>query len=247
MKKVHHNILAMGFTDVSASGAISESQFDTFPGHPTGLVVDGFVVYAFNDNLQSQSPLFVKLEYGTERVPGSPTAANFLTVGYGHDGSGSFTGSRSQRIDAVWTHVAAAPLMRQLWFMGGDGTGDDAYLCVAGNCGNLQQNSLTIRGGVFSVERPKDVTGSNTPDGFHIFAQDGVVDARWLQTVYQTGSAFAPLTNFPSITGIRDPATKLGKPTVSPLLPMVHPHALTNAVVTMATSYRNLDIFTVEL
>lgn len=53
-------------------------------------------VWAFSDALQATAPVFIKFEYGTLNTATAP--AIWMTVGSGHDGSGTLTGLISDRV-----------------------------------------------------------------------------------------------------------------------------------------------------
>lgn len=65
---------------------------DARPG--TNTVVS-FEVWAFSDSLQATAPVYIKFEYGTLGSAANP--AIWMTVGSGHDGSGTLTGLISNR------------------------------------------------------------------------------------------------------------------------------------------------------
>lgn len=69
---------------------------DSRPG--TNTVVSS-EVWAFSDPLQATAPVYIKFEYGTAAAVDRPGI--YMTVGSGHDGSGTLTGLISDQVQCI--------------------------------------------------------------------------------------------------------------------------------------------------
>jgi hypothetical protein len=174
---IHNGILACGFTDVSASGALSPVY--TSRAFPSSWLTDwGYNVYAFNDSISGSAPLFIKLVIGA----GASTVGLRVNVqvGNAHNGSGSITST--QQITRVLVSASGGfGLSGSLMYASGDGS----RLVLAANPVN---NSLSY---VFSIERLYDVTGSAVVDGVSIATQCTTNNFRSVDTMLNASGTFS--------------------------------------------------------
>ena len=88
----HASLVSIGLTLTSDTGQINWTTV-TRPALSTS---GGYEVWQFNDTLQSTTPIFIKLEYGT-----GPTLATYpaiwITIGQGTNGAGTLTGVFSSK------------------------------------------------------------------------------------------------------------------------------------------------------
>lgn len=151
-------LTAIGLTQTADTGQINWATV-ALPG--AGNTQAGFEIWRFNDTLQSTSPVFLKIDYGT----GSSTAVPMigLTIGQGSNGSGTLTGTLSTRVaetaqggisstitnaTSFWCYNATAGFLGVGWKYGV-------------NSGLVAAN--TALGG-FTLERSCDTTGTSTAD-----------------------------------------------------------------------------------
>src|ERR1043166_6389718 len=129
----------------------------------------GFRVYKMADTLQSTSPVFIRVDYG------SGTSASifglWLTIGTGSDGAGNITG-------VVWNGGASATAN----FCGNTSSSIQASNCYGSASTSRVTIALFVQGAstyhlVFGIERTKNATGADTGTGLllaYSFAAAGV-------------------------------------------------------------------------
>ena len=126
----------------------------------TANAVCGYEIYHFNDTLQSTSPIFIKVEYGTGAVSISTNSPSiWLTVGTGSDGAGNITGVLIPRTQVTSTYAYTS--------IGDTHTSFPTYVCYNGSflgvalkVGGLTGYSSSYDSIVFMVGRPTDGTGT---------------------------------------------------------------------------------------
>ena len=99
----HAQLVAIGLTLTSDTGQINWTTVT----RPASLGVGGYEIWRFNDTLQSTTPIFIKLEYGTSYQAAMPGI--WITVGQGSSGAGAITGVTSSRFTTLHTAAAAGP------------------------------------------------------------------------------------------------------------------------------------------
>lgn len=278
--KVHAAITSGGFVDTLASGSITDpSRSAQFAGFgtlqpPTGSAhYPGFVVYRFNDPLQTTAPIYFRVDYGQSATINRPST--LLTVGTQHDNSGTIAGYSI--IPSVGTTGAtAAPTSnasRWIWMLGADGTSSvDPYIAFPGPVHNFDNGgsgaSLNIpaqftTANFWSIERTKNSQGSASVDGYVVlFANGGVPGTSTgvgaMKTVSIGGRnyynesnwiTFAQLSNLG--TGQSSPnaqTTEEGLPILGAIINVANQKLPITTIVTgNSDSMRNFDIFTLEV
>jgi hypothetical protein len=246
-KKLHRSILGAGFLDVSASGAILD--FDTIDPLPLANQTRGFVVYSFNDTLQSTLPIYFRVDYGSGGIAGR--AATYVIVGTEHDDSGTISGQRTDQVraDTQLNELPTDPDRRFVWFFGGQGTGADSYITFAGPCVSLEP-TLTFHtvGAMWAIDRFRDATGSATPEGFTFFLATAGTSYTY-HPVPATGSVNLAQARFPAALGANEPDTFLGKSVASPIFPAGRaPGSPSTALFALQDgNVKEYDVFTAEM
>jgi len=240
-QRMHNSILAVGLTDVSASGAISDFSTLTLP--PTANSASGYKVYAFADTLQASLPIYFKLEWGTGTV-GTSRQSLWLTVGTSHDGAAGVTGSLPYlaRIQAPEGNSSAN---NQQFFTGGSGS----YVSVSGPAINLDTYVDGPPSYAFSVERLHNSNGADNANGFIVIVANGATSTQVFAAVPATGSIATSETRLPVVLGANTPSTQNGRPLVSPIFPIpaITPNPALGMLVAMDGNFRDLDIIPVEV
>lgn len=119
----------------------------------------GYTIWRFNDTLQSTSPIFIKLEFGTGGT--QPTAPQmWITIGQGSNGSGTLTGNLSTRVALCNNNVVSNNTTSY--------TSRFVYNATYGFLGmcwkyNAQGTPSATQGGFF-VFRSNDTNGNATGD-----------------------------------------------------------------------------------
>lgn len=150
---ISNAIATVGLVQTSDTGQIN---WTTVTRPAAVFTVAGFEIWRFNDSLQSTSPLFLKIEYGTS------SATSFLhlafTVSTGTDGAGGLTGNVSQRMQSysAWNDVST----RTSYFSGANNRLAFSLWPISPMTGQWM---------VFGVERTHDSAGVDTGDGAYIF------------------------------------------------------------------------------
>lgn len=122
----------------------------------------GYEIYKFTDALQSTSPVFLKIEYGTgDLLTGNGTPGMWLTVGQGSNGSGTLTGTLSARYQILGTY-SNAPITSTTISYPTYICFDGSYLGVAFKLGGLFNGSSSIAIGAttFMVGRGVNTSGA---------------------------------------------------------------------------------------
>ena len=150
-------LLAVGLTQTADTGQINWATV-ALPG--TINTIAGFEIYRFNDTLQSTSPVFIKIDYGTGSSVAVPLAA--ITIGQGSNGSGTLTGTLSTRVAvSVATPSSAVTNATSFW----------CYNATAGFLGigwkygiNSVSVAASVACGGITLERSCDTSGASTGD-----------------------------------------------------------------------------------
>lgn len=118
-------------------------------------VAAGYEIWRFNDALQVSAPIFVKLEYGTASAPTIP--ALWATVGTGSNGSGTLTGSVTQRALCVMNSAVGSSNYPSLL------SSAPGFLGLLWKAGSQSGN---VGGGFLAIARHANASGVATGDGF---------------------------------------------------------------------------------
>lgn len=238
-QQVHDSLLATGLADVSASGAISESQFPTLSA-PVGTDESvGFVVYSLGDSLQATVPIFMKLEYGSGGT--SARIGQWITVGTQHDDSGSIAGQVTSREQI---EINAQDGDDHQWFVGGDGS----YITQTCPLYNVEDQTGRTLGYFWALERTKDSSGTDTGEGFMLAICTAGSTFSWY-TVPTSGSIPSKDAEFPMAVPTRNPATFRGQAIVSPAFPVsaISPNPSRNILSYRLNNFMELDIIPVTI
>lgn len=89
----HASLVSIGLTLTSDTGQIN---WTTVTRSAASNTTAGYEIWRFNDSLQSTTPIFLKIEFGTGATANQPLI--WITIGNGSNGSGTLTGLTSARI-----------------------------------------------------------------------------------------------------------------------------------------------------
>ena len=95
----HASLVSIGLTLTSDTGQINWTTVT----RPAITVSAGYEIWQFNDTLQSTTPIYIKVEYGTGGTATYP--AIWITVGQGSNGTGTLTGLVSSRCSCGYSQV----------------------------------------------------------------------------------------------------------------------------------------------
>ena len=94
VQEVYTNLVTnCGLTQTTDTGQMAVPCASSRPGTNTAA---GYYVFKFNDTLQSTSPIFIKLEFGTGTSASNPQM--WITIGSGSNGSGTINGTAGTRV-----------------------------------------------------------------------------------------------------------------------------------------------------
>jgi len=145
----------LGFTKTADTGQIDWATVL----HPTANnQMMGYEIRQFTDDLQAQTPVIVKVEYGS----GTNGASNIgltLTVGKASDGIGNLIGSAAS---PIWIYTSGGSNDAKPFYVSSDGGR------INFGVGNITAASVWSIG--FSIERFKDNSGVPTNAGVNIVA-----------------------------------------------------------------------------
>lgn len=153
----------------------------------------GYEIRRFNDALQATAPIFVKLEYGTTSVLTIP--ALWVTVGTGSNGSGTLTGSVTQRALCVMNSAVGSSNYPSLL------SSAPGFLGLLWKAGSQSGN---VGSGFLAIARHANASGVATGDGFMaLWGAVGVSSACTAQCVRTAAPAtvFAASNQFALIPG----------------------------------------------
>jgi hypothetical protein len=115
----------------------------------------GYEILRFNDALQAQTPIFLKIEYGVDSQVDRPSLA--ITMGQGSNGAGTLTGTLSSRRVLSPTASKTTGATLSLYASGAEGR---MWLLT-----NADFTSTSF-GLLFGCERACDETGTPVVDGW---------------------------------------------------------------------------------
>lgn len=125
---------------------------------PTANLYGGYEIYRFNDALQSTTPVFIKIEYGTGSNASYPAIR--VTIGTGSDGSGNLTGNSRMFTGVILTTVTSSTSTWNCYVSHDAGRLDVAMFVGSG----------TNMAFCFSLCRTRDDTGAMTDEGVDFVA-----------------------------------------------------------------------------
>ena len=190
-------IQAVGFTKTSDTGQINWSTVATPTANNT---VAGYEIYQFTDSLQSTSPIFFKVEYGSG--PNHVAAASgypmvWITVGKATDGAGNLMGVTTTRATTMGMSSASGGITSPSTTYPSYVCGDGSYLGVMTKVGGLTQYyGAGDHGPHFMLGRPTNSSGAYVAGGVVVltpnFTPVGVnVAATWTIQTLNTAPATA--------------------------------------------------------
>lgn len=151
----------LGVTQTTDTGQINPATVSV-PG--TANTSAGYVIGRFNDTAQATSPIFFKLEFGTNGTATNP--AMWITIGTGSNGAGTLTGVVGTRVILSQNTAIASPgvtpyitracynttngVLWLAWKLNGTGTTNQ---CIAG----------------FAITRSNDSNGNVTTDAVGLY------------------------------------------------------------------------------
>jgi len=139
----------------------AESMTIQFKAPAANTTYQGFMIFRFNDTLQSTSAIYVKLEFGRGQAAGTPQTAT--TMGTGTNGSGTITGAATARSAMAYANSAPSTVANFPVFACYNTT--QGFLGVMYKLG-ASQSSVGWQSLI--VYRSVDNTGAPTADTAHI-------------------------------------------------------------------------------
>jgi hypothetical protein len=172
---ISDNLQTGGFIKTTDTGQINTATV-TAPG--AGSTAQGYEIRKFSDSLQATNPWFMKIEYGSGSVAGTP--AIWLTVGTTTDGAGTISTIKFARTQISANSTTA--------------TATAAFALAAGTnrcCWTM--NYTGANWWMVSLERTKDSAGVDNAEGV-LFAMGGVVTNAQIAYLPYTGTVPAAET-----------------------------------------------------
>lgn len=182
-----HNALggACGMVQTADTGQINLATVL----RPAVNIYAGYEIWRFNDSLQAQTPIFLKIEYGVGSSVDRPAFA--ITWGQGSNGAGTLTGSVSARRTSPAAASKTLGATLPLYASGADGR---MWLLT-----NADFSSASF-GLLFACERACDETGAPVIDGWAYYATNSgstswqaVARTLGLATLLSTYPVYSPV------------------------------------------------------
>jgi hypothetical protein len=154
----------IGVTQTTDTGQINPATVSVPVAANTSA---GYVIGRFNDTLQSTSPVFFKLEFGSGTAAANPMM--WLTVGSSSNGSGTIGsaggGAVTTRVaclnNALPNSTTTAYISRYVYL----NTAQIGYLGVVFKYGSVTAGTTSAAGGGFHIFRTTDASGNATSTG----------------------------------------------------------------------------------
>lgn len=228
------NLLAIGLTQTGDTGQINTTTVTRAAVNQTAA---GYVVFRFNDTLQSTAPIFFKLEFGSGATqPTDP--AMWITVGTGSNGTGTITGVTSGRCPAGFNITPLSlinPYVSRFCYGAGASQGI-AWMC-------FKQNSGAATGapqGFFVIARSTNSAGACTADGY-LLLTNGAAGANGVLNSLQTATCYSYNTGTLSNTSTSWTYNPYGQLSTNlngnlQLFPVWHLQPTVSVLATMATA-----------
>jgi hypothetical protein len=161
---IHELVTTCGLTQTSDTGQINTTTVTRQASTGTAA---GYVILRFNDTLQSTSPIFIKLEFGTGATT-LVTPAMWITVGTGSNGSGTISGTTSGKCPIAANITPASTTAVYV-----------SRYCYSATMGAVcMVNKMTSGNGAaafgyFFLGRSTDSTGAPSADAYLLIANAG--------------------------------------------------------------------------
>ena len=161
-------VTTLGMTQTADTGQINTSTV-TAPG--AANTSQGYAILRFNDTLQSTSPVFIKLEFGSGNAAANPQM--WITVGQGSNGSGTLTGTLTTRVVTMsGSAVASTSTSYTSRYVYNSTYGFVGVQFKLGGSGAGVGSPNQSVGG-FYLMRSNDATGAATGDAVMLIANSG--------------------------------------------------------------------------
>jgi hypothetical protein len=202
---VHNQITGSGMLYIPVSGDI---DFATVDAPATTNEKTGFKLYSFNDALQSTTPIYFRLDYGSGAATARPTI--YCIIGFSHaSGSIRHTGS----LGDTYVTGAGKGIFIDEFVIGTAGTTATAHSHSWSGDGSFVMGALwwTLANSrcLFSLERTHDESGNS--DGRGVIAVLGGNGVREAAVLYlDSGSGQTLVPTWSTIMGTRNPAAASG-------------------------------------
>lgn len=164
---IRDKLVAAGATLTTDTGQINTA---TVTKSASPSTIAGYNVFKFDDDLQADAPVFIKLDYGT-----GPTATLLnlgVTVGSGTDGAGTITGQVGTR-QQMPTSTGASSCT--------------AYVCCSDSHIGFHAGPSSSAVFSFHVGRTRSADGELTDDGVFVFTCPSVTGSK-AQLIPRTGT-----------------------------------------------------------
>lgn len=150
----------------------------------------GYSIFRYSDTLQSTSPVFIKLEYGSGGANTLPQM--WITLGQGSNGSGTLTGNLTQRCaansGAAATSLTTSYTSRFIVNM------TLGYVGLAWKIGSQGTN---VGSGAFMIFRSNDSSGAPTGDSINLITNNVSVTGSASQTGQYVGYSYLTSSQVP--------------------------------------------------
>lgn len=178
----------IGLTQTSDTGQINTS---TVTRQATINTAAGYVIGRFNDSLQSTSPIFFKLEFGTATTT-LTSPSMWITVGTGSNGSGTLTGTTSVRQAIATGNITSTttPYPSYWCYKTGQGYFGMAYKTTSASSVNCFATTI--------ITRTTDSSGAPTANGYLVLTVNSATPSTGVGQVqvynYTSGTILSTLT-----------------------------------------------------
>lgn len=173
---VHAALVASNLVQTSDTGQIDWTTNTVYPNNTTGVSC-GYEIWRFNDTLQSSTPVYIKIEFGSSGS-GSAALGFWITIGKGSDGAGNIT-------DVTLARTAVA----------NSGAASASTPCYASaDINRIAINCLMATNAAygfgFAIERTHGADGQDDADGV-VFVGLGTIGTKTAHILWD-GSSPAP-------------------------------------------------------
>ncbi len=181
-------IKAVGLTQTADTGQVTWGAI-AHPGATNTKV--GYEVYRFNDSIQSASPIYFRLDYGTGSATSGANPCTWLTVGTGSDGAGNITGTAAGMAVAQANTAATASTNTATTVGASYSTTAGALTILAG-----QYTASGGTSGAWVIGRSCDTSGNPTSAATVVYRNISASASTATWTI--VGNLLSPATNYAS-------------------------------------------------
>lgn len=203
-------VITMLFTTLGVTQTGDTGQINTTTvTRPAVNTMGGYVIGAFNDTLNSTSPLVFKLQFGTGGVAAGPQMQ--IQIGTGSNGTGTLTGVTSANVavgpNSNTPASTITPYVTRACYSTADGV---LWLGWKLNGGGTTNQTL----GGFEIARSNDNTGAPTSDSIMLASNSnsatGVTNSAFVQFISHLSGLSYSTGAFPSTSWTLIPLTITG-------------------------------------